>query len=334
MCKKKTNKNEKQRKRENPSLWKVFFGKYSLFGLIFILLSAIISQIVLPETWQSIAFFIQSIVADLLQTIGIAFLVGAVFDFSKNSEEFIAFVSKLLSKIVVSKDFLRTLAQSDKNNALELILKPTNSQLEQYSNIKEYFTSKIEESTQMFSTNFKSHLTLNVIVKLEDEKVVSDISIRYRIYKIQDKYEPLVVHFDDDNGSIISRRILYPEGIYNIENSASNRKEIETGGLKSSQFKFEIPDELLKYKYLTIESQMKEKGFDHWTTFNWTSLTPYDGLSCTIICQDNLVIKKKTLFDNKNKYIFTESDDRRRLDICSTEWLDSYTGFSILIAKE
>ncbi len=328
MCKKK---NEKQK---NPNLWKMFFGKYSLWGFIFILLSAIMSLIVFPETYLSIVFFIQSIVVDLLQTIGIAFLVGAVFDFSKNSEEFIAFVSRLLSKIVVSKDFLRTLAQSDKNNALELILKPTNSQLEQYSNIKEYFSSKIEESTQMFSTNFKSHLTLNVIVKMEDGIVISEITIRYRIYKIQEKYEPLVVHFDDVNDSIINRRILYPEGIYIIEDTKCKSEEIEIGGLKSSRYKFEIPDELLKYKYLTIESQMKENGFDHWTTFNWTSLTPYDGLSCTIICQDNLVIKKKTLFDSKNKYNFTESDDKRRLDICSTEWLDSYTGFSILIAKE
>ena len=63
-------------------------------------------------------------------------------------------------------------------------------------------------------------------------------------------------------------------------------------------------------------------------------MTPYDGLSFTLICSDDLIIKKKTLFDNKEKYIFTESNNKKRLDICSTDWLDAYTGFSLLIAKE
>ncbi|MBR6069033.1 MAG: hypothetical protein IKP78_00370 [Ruminococcus sp.] len=328
--------------KKTRGLFFLFFNRYTIWGVLFILVSIVISMIdlyLLDTTIKAIRVLsiFMKIVSELIQAIGIAFAVGAVFDFSKNSEEFIRFVSGLLSKIVVSKDFLGMLTENEKEDALKLILKPTNSQLEQYSSINDYFSAKINEAKEMFATNFKSHVTITAIAKIKEGRVVVHGTMRYRIYKIQDKYEPITIIFDDDMGRIERRRIISPNGMDTIdledEDIKENQSVEEKGGLEYNQYKFEIPEKLLRHRYLTIESEFEELGENHWATFNWTSLTPYDGVVFTIICQDGLIIKKRTLFDKKDKYIFTDSQDGTRLDICSTDWLDAFTGFSILIAS-
>lgn len=335
--KNKDNNSKGNRSKNNDTYkwYKLFFSKYTFWGVIAILISIIVSIVTpIEECWQKIVF---PIISAFLQTLGIAFVMGSIFDFSKNSKEFTEFISNLLSNIVVSKEFLSKLTKDDKTNALSLILKPTNNQLEQYSNINEYFLKKIDESTKMFVTNFKSHLCINLIAKYNSEnKVIITGTMRYRIYKIQDKYEPLTLTFDDQNGKILKRRIISSDKIYDIDidNEDVGKQKQAKGGFIYTEYTFEIPNELTKYKYLTIESEIEEIGFDHWTLFNWTSLTPYDGLSFTLICQDDLTVKRKSLFDNKEQYVFSESDDKKKLEICSTDWLDPYTGFAIVIAKQ
>ncbi len=315
---------------------KLFFSKYTFVGVILILLSIITSMTIPPEIY-SLKNIVLKIVSSLLEAMGVAFVMGAIFDFSKNTSEFTEFISNVLSNIVISKEFLSRLTMADKTKALSLLLKPTNNQLDQYSNINDYFYKKIKEATEMFGTNFKSHLSVSVEAKYgENGKIKVSGIIRYRIYKIQDKYKPLSMIFDDNQGVLKERRILHPKGIENVQinDDTSVSKKKTEGGLEYTEYEFEIPLKLIEYKYLTIESRIEEEGEDHWIIFNWTSLTPYDGLSFTLICSDDLIIKKKTLFDNKEKYIFTESNNKKRLDICSTDWLDAYTGFSLLIAKE
>ena len=285
--KNKDNNSKGNRSKNNDTYkwYKLFFSKYTFWGVIAILISIIVSIVTpIEECWQKIVF---PIISAFLQTLGIAFVMGSIFDFSKNSKEFTEFISNLLSNIVVSKEFLSKLTKDDKTNALSLILKPTNNQLEQYSNINEYFLKKIDESTKMFVTNFKSHLCINLIAKYNSEnKVIITGTMRYRIYKIQDKYEPLTLTFDDQNGKILKRRIISSDKIYDIEidNEDVGKQKQTKGGFIYTEYTFEIPNELTKYKYLTIESEIEEIGFDHWTLFNWTSLTPYDGLSFTLIC--------------------------------------------------
>ncbi len=75
----------------------------------------------------------------VLQTVGIAFMLGTIFDFSKNSEGFIEFISKILADIVIGKSFLSQLEDDGKKDALSLILRPTTKQIIQYSRIEDYF---------------------------------------------------------------------------------------------------------------------------------------------------------------------------------------------------
>ncbi len=304
-----------------------FFSKWTLIGIILILVS-----IILTISFQNI--LIVTIIAKLIETIGIALMIGAVFDFSKNSSEFTNFVSNLLSDIIVSKSFLNRLCEDDKRNALSLVLQPSDKQIEQYSNINKYFNKQIDSSMKIFNTNFKSHAVLNVTVSKEENKVFAKGTLTYRIYKIQDKFEPIEVTFERSNSKIEKKRILYPGGSKTIELTDEHIKEEPAAGIKYKKYIYEIPEEYNQYPYLTIESEIYEPGYDHWTNFHWTSLTPYDGLSFTLNCKDNLIIHEHVVFDEKTPYDVEYSEDKKMIKILSTEWLNAHTGFSITIGED
>lgn len=313
--------------------WFKLFNKFSFWGLILILIGIILD---LEFKTYEIYRYIQ-IIDRVLETIGTALLIGAIFDFSKNSNDFTDLISSILSDIIISRKFLSKLSESDKTEALSLVLQPSNKQLEQYSNINEYFKKQIDSTMKIFNTNFKSHLVLNIFISKKENTVVSEGTISYRIYKIQDKYAPINVIFERENSKVLRKRILYPGGSKNIEPNddqiLENFSQENLAGVKYQRYSFEIPDELNKYPYLTIESDIFEPGFDHWTNFHWTSLTPYDGLSFNLVCNDNLTIKEYIVFDEKTHYDVECSVDKKSMRIISTEWLNSNTGFSITISE-
>lgn len=303
-----------------------FFSRWTLIGIILILTSIILSI-------KFIECQIIIVIAKLIETIGIALMIGAVFDFSKNSSEFTTFISELLSNIIVSKSFLNKLCEDDKRNALSLVLQPSDKQIEQYSNINKYFNKQIDSSMKIFNTNFKSHTVLNITVFKDGDKVCSKGTLTYRIYKIQDKFEPIEVTFERSNSEVEKKRILYPGGSKTIEITDEHTKEENVAGVNYKRYIYQIPEEYNQFPYLTIESTIFEPGYDHWTNFHWTSLTPYDGLSFQLNCKDNLIIHEHVVFDEKTPYDVEYSEDKKTIKILSTEWLNAYTGFSITIGE-
>lgn len=321
----KKEKNGKE-KKEKIRRWYHFFNKWTWYGLILVLVSIIFS--ICFDNIIIVVFY------ELLQTVGIALIVGAVFDFSKNTHEFTEYISSLLSDIVVSKSFLKRLSTNDKEEALNLILQPSDNQIEQYSNINEYFKKQISRSIQMFDTNFKSNLVMNIDVLKENGIVVSKGKISYRIYKVRNKFEPIKVTFEREDSEVIGRRIIYPGGIEEITDEKCDIKNKLEAGINYKQYIFEIPDHLNDFPYLTIESDIYEKGFDHWTNFHWTSLTPYDGFTFTLKCQDGLVIHEYVVFDEKDPYYVKFPSDKKSITILSTAWLNAHTGFSLTIGEQ
>ena len=334
-------KNEKAAANKNTGAekknrrWYRFFSKWTLIGITFVLLSIIIGMLI-SDQLSGCTYLVTKalgILSALLQTIGIALIIGAVFDFSRNSKEFTEFVSSILSDIIVSKSFLKRLSASDKEDALNLILQPSENQLEQYSNINSYFQKQIAKSTQMFDTNFKSNLVMNLEAMKENETVIAKGKVSYRIYKVMNKFQPIVVTFEHADSRVLGRRIIYPGGIKEIRADEDSTTKTTEAGVEYKKYIFEIPPELHENPYLTIESDLIETGYDHWMNFHWTSLTPYDGFTFSIKCRDNLIIKDFVVFDEKDPYHVSLSEDKKSMDILSTDWLNAYTGFSMTIGE-
>lgn len=312
------------------NIFQRFFNKYFNIGVFLILISIIINECIL-QIPQWLLVFVE-IFEKLLNTIGISLLIGSVFDFSKNSDGFMNYVSNLLKEIIVSKNFLNGLDVAEKRNALEMILKPSGDQLVQCSDIGLYFKSKINESLEMFYTNFKTNLVVNVVVKKKDGLVVSDSVLTYRVYKIEDKYFPLVTTFERDGGFVEESTIIYPGGEKTItENDITNNNN-QISATNAKTFSYDIPEELYQYPYLTIKKKIHENGYDHWTNLNWSTLTPTDGVIFNVLCMDNLFIKEFFLFDDNKTFHVNENKEKTQIEITTSQWLDTNSGFTFTIS--
>lgn len=320
-------------KQSRPKAWFSFFTKWFVLGLLLLCISVVISAFVVPllETFPLLKSAC-TILGGVLSAIGIALVVGAIFDFSKNSEAFVQFVSNILSDIVVSKTFLTTLSQKDKEKALSLILKPSDSQIEQYSNINDFFSKRVNELMTMFDTNFKTDVILNIDVYKDSETqvVYCKTVLTQTIYKIQDTFKPVGVHFEKSNSVSKDVYALPPSG-KSIKLEGKENK-LNSGGITFTTYTYEIPKECEKYDHLTIKRTMIEPGFQHWANYYWQSLTPYEGLVCTVKCDGDLSIKDHMIFDNKAYYHVVLSEDRKQMEITSSQWLDTDTGFAVTIS--
>lgn len=320
-------------KQSRPQAWFSFFTRWFFLGLVLLCCSVIISACVVP-LFETVPFAkaIFTIAEGVLSAIGIALVVGAIFDFSKNSEAFVRFVSNILSDIVVSKTFLTTLSEKDKEKALSLILKPSDSQIEQYSNINDFFSKRVKELMTMFDTNFKTDVILNIDVYKDPETqvVYCKTVLTQTIYKIQDTFKPVGVHFEKSNSVSKDVYALPPCG--ESMELEGKKGTLNSGGITYTTYTYEIPKECEKYDHLTVKRTMIEPGFKHWANYYWQSLTPYEGLVCTIKCEGDLSIKDHMVFDNKAYYHVVLSEDRKRMEITSSQWLDTDTGFAVTIS--
>ena len=302
-----------------------FFNIFFAVGFILILASVIINL-----------YFgnclLKSIVVDLVSTVGIALLIGSIFDFSKNSSDFTNFVSKILKDIIVSKNFLRGLDDKEKKKALEMILTPSGNQLEQCSDIQMYFKKKIDDTMEIFHTNFKTNLSVNAEARKVNGIVQVTITLVYRVYKIEDRYFPLTTTFERTDCNVDKSFIIYPDGINEITENDITPKDQAVSPINIKTYEYEIPEHLYQYPYLTIKKIVTEKGYDHWTNVHWTTLTPTDGITFSLKCFDDLRIKEYFIFDSEKFYNVSQSLDKKSIEIVSTTWLDKYSGFVFTIS--
>lgn len=324
---------EKRRKEKSnrPLKWFHFFTKWFFLGLSLIIASVFFSLI--PAESHTLFTEIQRIVSGVLSSLGVALVIGAIFDFSKNSEAFVHFVSNILSDIVVSKAFLTRLSESDKQEALALIIKPSDKEIEQYSNINSLFKKRIHDLSTMFDYNFKTNVVLNITAYYDKEKkvVTCKTDLTNTMYKISKAYTPIRVMFEKPNSTIDNVCILPPEGHdHEIKGISS---DIKVGGVDFKQYSFEIPQEYQKFDHITIRRTMIEPGSAHWINYYWQSLTPYEGLNCAITCMDNLVIKDWMIFDNKAYYHVDIDKNGQHMEIASSQWLDTDTDFVVTIGE-
>ena len=272
------------------------------------------------------------IIVNMPNTIVIALLIGSIFDFSKNSNDFMDFVSSILKDIIVSKNFLKGLEDKEKKKALEMVLTPSGNQLEQCSDIQMYFQRKIDETMEIFHTNFKTNLVVNAEIRKLDGIVQTFITLTYRVYKIEDKYFPLITTFEKEDCNVEKSYIISPEGVKEISEKDVTSTDEDISPINVKTYSYEIPEELYKYPYLTIKKTVIEKGYNHWTNFHWNTLPPTDGITFTLKCYDELHIKEYFIFDSEEFYNVTEADDKTSIDIISTLWLDKHSGFVFTVS--
>lgn len=317
--------------RKNKPKFSMFFTKFTVWGFMIILLSVIVDLL------NTNNYFAINILTNALSSVGIAILVGAIFDFSKNSEAFTSFVSSILRNIVVSKDFLNVMSEDEKKNSLELILKPTDLQIEQCSSIDLYYKKSINTFMDLYTTPFKTDLIINIFIKKENGRLVAIGDMTHKIYKVNGEYQPIITTFEKENCKITDSHIILPSGKkVKLENDSvketNDKQEIEENGEIAKKYKTVIPEEFCNNSFLTVCREIYEPGNDHWINFHWLSLTICDGIYFKLRCDEGITIKDYLVFDNKMCYDIEMNKENDTITIISTNWLNSYSGFSLTIS--
>lgn len=327
---KETNKNKAS---SNNSGIKKIFSNILLWGIILVLLSTIDTLTVVPRIEDSLCATIFGIIGGALATVGTGFIVGYAIDVKKNTVEYTKEIGNELKKIVVDKTFVRTLNDEEKLSICEKLIVPNESR--RHSDIDEYMRSKSRKFLDFFDINFRTNFTVTVEVSYDNAfgKYKSKYSFSYRIYKINNEYKPIDIKFEKD--STLNYTIIKSDNNKELKRvtaeECKREKCIDT--IEREIFSYEIPQDYCKYPFLIIERNVVEYGHKHWISLNWGSLTPIRDLRYEVICKDG-IIKDYYIFDNSDLYDLPEiSDDRKRMVIKSTQWVDPYTGICIIVAN-
>lgn len=318
-----------QKSKKKIPFYKMFFTRYTIWGFLLILCSIMVSM------YNTESDFVFTVVQNILSTIGVAILVGAIFDFSKNSEAFTIFVSNILRDIVISKDFLNSMSDEEKKNSLELILKPTNLQIEQCSSIDLYYKKSIDKFMELYNMPFKTDLIINIRIVKEDGKLIAKGDLTHKIYKVNGQFRPIITTFEKENCKINESFIILPDGkkiqlqTNEFVKETDNKDEIQENGEIARKYETHIPNEYHNHSFLTVCREFVEPGHDHWINFHWTALTICDGIYFKMICDKGITVKDYLVFDNKMCYDIEENNDKNVIKIISTNWLDAYSGFTI-----
>lgn len=331
-------KNKQNNKKTSYSVSTSLFYGTTILGLLLIIINIFFDLSWIPgvdPNNQSLKWWF-TIFSKTSSTVGIALLLSNLTKlFTKKDEEEKEKnrrdeVETSLKNIVVSKDFLGLFSEEEKKNIIAKLLTPENDSLNKHSNIKEYLDQKSDKYLNFFNINFRSHMVIDIDVSISKHNnidiFIARYKIYYRIYKINDKYEPICIFSEKEHvfGTTIIKN-----------NSGEEVAKLGKDDLipRDGKYYYDIPEKCNDYNFLIIERNIIEYGHPHWITINWRSLTPIEGITYKVTCKKG-IIKEHHIFDNDNLYEKPElSEDRTTLKINSSQWLDPYTGISVIVAN-
>jgi hypothetical protein len=311
-----------------------FFFKYFLVGLALILISVVykngIEVFVHDPFWKEVFSYLISII----DIIGPSLLVASLFTFSIESRSFIDYIKDIIENVIIKKEFLGKLSLIDKREALQRILYPNKEHFNLFGNIKNYFDETIEKNLTLFEYNFKSHLQINITAKNDNEGFYLYECFSYRIYKGEKGFQPVRFGFENTESKLVSCEYATSKGniIRLKETDFCIDDQIEESGSKWCLYSYNIPSEI-EGDYITLYSKTIEKGHDHWQLFSYKTILPSEGLNLILDCSNDITIKEFMIFDNDKNYNCQLSNDKKRLEICTTQWLSPGVGLNILVSK-
>ena len=309
------------------------FRHYFWIGILLILLSLFL-QVYYKQYYAVNILF--KIVVILLQTLGISMFIASLFSFVVDSYSFQEKLRKLVEDIVLKRDFLNELPLERKKEALQYLIKPSESEIEKYSNIDDFYKYFVNEILDVSKKNIRSNYNINLIVKYDsnNKKVYSDGIYSYRLYPSENGYTDILIGFKkDDKESYVKDLIInFPNG----KRKKFSRNEIEKLYKEDDiarKANIKINDFCKEYHHVDIELKVKEYGKNHWINVFFKAEQATDGFKMNLICEDELEIKEYLLFDVGKNYHIELMDNKREFNISCYQWVSEGAGISLIVSK-
>jgi len=314
-------------------LIKKFFLNYIWLGIILLLVS-IILELLYPSTSRH--FFINLLIL-VLNYVGIAIIVSAIFSFASGTSQFMEQIKSLLESIVIKKNFLNNIDPNSKKEVLKTILQPSVAEANNYPNIGNYYGHFIEKALGIRKKNVRSNYTVNSNVYFDQEKkkIAIDSRYSYRLYPSIDGYGDVTVGFEESlegpcTCSLLS--ISTPNGYRLKEENIKFVEDINEGKTcKVANIPINQNLNIKDCNHVDVDLNVKEYGDDHWALLSFKALQPTDGFKFYLRCSADIIVKEFSVFVVGAKYDVTQSEDRKEITISCNQWINEGSGLSILI---
>lgn len=306
------------------SWFKKYFLNYFWLSIVLILVSILI------ETNTSNKYC--NVFASLLETLGMAAFVAAIFNFTIETTDFIEKIKDILERIVVKKNFLSNMNEDSKKEVLKNILKPTDEEIKKYSNIEDYYNYYANETLSVSSKNVRSNYNINIKANLDkdNKKLFVEGTYSYRLYPSNNGFNPIIIGFlKEDN-------LSQCEVIVNMPNGKRNKfefeqiKELFKEREDAKVAQIEIDENCQEFDHLDIELRIKEYGSDHWMLVFFKAEQPTDGFNFTLNVSSPISIKQFNVFDVGHNYHIDKTD--KNLHIGCYQWINEGAGLSAVIS--
>lgn len=328
------NTNEKSQISDIPLLSN-FFSKWFYISIVFILIGLVLSSLNNPNNPNQTASYLISLLSSFFKDIGMAVFVGNIFSFILGTNEFFGYIRDRLIKIIISKDFVTTLATEERRDLLKTVLRPSNELSSIYSRISDYFESYVDNSLKLFHSPYRSGLSINALIRFDEnkKKIIAEEDISYRIYRVDNKFEDLIIGFEDTSSEHIETRVVTPTGeekTFSQEDLKENSMNKDDSIRKS--FSLTLPDEYDIHHHLSIHRKLIEYGEDHWQLFSYKTIQPCDGLDISIRCQGDVKVRTYITYGSEPKFKTTMEPSKIR--ITCDDWLRPGFGVCVVLSRD
>jgi len=226
----------------------------------------------------------------------------------------------------------------EKKEALHNLLKPTEKEIEKYSNIEYFYNSYIEEVLNVSQKNVRSNYNINIRVKYDRDKnkVFSEGLYSYRLYPSDSGYTDILVGFlKDDNESSVDIILNMPNG-HREEFLFEKIKDRFENSETNKSAKIEVNNICKDFRHIDVELRVREYGSDHWMNVFFKAEQATDGFKMIIEAEDDLSIKSKAVvFDTGANYRVEPISGReeKEVHISCFQWLSEGSGVSLIVSK-
>ncbi|MDD5393193.1 MAG: hypothetical protein PHE17_09260 [Thiothrix sp.] len=310
---------------------KKFFSIWFYISIILILIGLVVSDVV--STHES-HLYILKLISSLLQNIGIAIFVANIFTFIIGTEEFLTLVRERLVNIIISKDFIARLSSEEQRKLLHIVLKPAKELSNVYSGINDYFNQYINDSMSLFDKCYRGHMILDAVASYNEDRncIQVEFDIDYIVYKIGDKFEPILLGLEDGRSKHI-KTIIRGSGDIEEVLTDKNAESIENKDSTMSQmWEIKVPEKFNNLSQINVSRRIIEYGEDHWQVFSYKTIKACDQLTIILRCEDGLVIKKCSTYGVQNRYSIDQEDSR--IKVTYGNWLSPGFGVNLMVSKQ
>lgn len=315
-------------------LSKIFINAFWV-GILLIVFSLWIQQCFSPTR----SYWI--VILKLFENAGIAIVIATIFTFVIGTTEFIEFINKKLENIIVSNSFLANISPKHKKKAIQLIIQPTENEINKYPNIVDYYgslsTKMINISKHGIRSNY--YITCKAFFDKEKQKICVNGIYNYRLYPSINGFEDIKVGYlthENDNSSCGYIRIannqgeIYPKKINN-ESLGFREEEIikENNTFCVKTEKLDISKE---QEHLDIEICAIEYGDGKSMLYTFMALQDTHGFKLRLECEHNVKIREFCTFViDAQKFEDFDKENPTVIQISCNQWISKGSGLSILL---